>query len=58
MSLNFFSSKPKEDNGKRYRAVNTVRSFLWGRPHLPKDLIQALKFLIPELNNDNNEFDE
>ena len=58
MSLNFFSSKPKDDNGKRYRAVNTVRTFLWGRTHLPKELILALKFLITELNDRNNVLDE
>ena len=49
MSLNFFtSSHPKED-GNRYRAVNTVRVWLRGRNHLPKDLVQALHYLIPEL---------
>lgn len=49
MTLQFFASKPPEGDGKRYSAVNTVSTWLWGRNHLPKDLLAALRYLIPEL---------
>lgn len=35
--------------GHRHSAVLTVRSWLTGRSHLPRDLVVALHQLIPEL---------
>lgn len=52
MTLQFFSEKPTEGDGKRYRAVNTVSTWLWGRNHLPHDLVAALHHLIPELKRE------
>lgn len=49
MSLQFFAKKPPEGDGDRYRAVNTVSVWLWSRSHLPRDLVAALCYLIPEL---------
>lgn len=59
MTLQFFSEKPPEGDGKRYRAVNTVSVWLWSRNHLPKDLVAALCHLIPELKRESpGEVDE
>jgi hypothetical protein len=52
MTLQFFAEKPTEGDGKRYRAVNTVGVWLWNRGHLPKDLVAALCYLIPELKRE------
>ncbi len=52
MTLQFFAEKPPERDGKRYRAVNTVGGWLWSRNHLPKDLVAALHYLIPELKRE------
>ena len=52
MTLQFFAKKPEEENGRRYRAVNTISAWLWNRNQLPKDLIAALQYLIPELKPD------
>lgn len=49
MTLQFFSAKPSDGDGRRSQAVNTVIVWLWGRRHLPKDLTEALHYLIPEL---------
>lgn len=57
MTLQFFSQKPREGDGRRYSAVNTIKTWLWGRNHLPKDLIAALQYLIPELQR-NPQLDE
>jgi hypothetical protein len=54
--MQYFNNKPK-DNSKRYGAVNTVRVWLEGRAHLPKDLVRALHELIPELGNGAEEDD-
>jgi hypothetical protein len=51
MSLSYFS-KHKESDGKRYDAVNCVRMWLAGKSHLPKDLLVALHYLIPELKDE------
>jgi hypothetical protein len=51
MTLNFFS-KHTETDGKRYDAVNCVRTWLAGKNHLPKDLQRSLMYLIPELSRD------
>jgi hypothetical protein len=48
MTLNFFSNHNKPD-GKRYDAVLIVADFVRGRGHLPRDLVKALHYLIPEL---------
>ena len=53
MSLNYFS-KHKESDGKRYDAVNRVRTWLAGKNYLPKDLQAALRYLIPELNESHD----
>lgn len=46
---NYFNTKPPDDGGNHVRAVNTVQTWLNGRKHLPKDLVDALHALIPEL---------
>ena len=48
MTLNFFSNHEQSD-GKRYKAVNTVSIYIMGRRHFPRDFVEALHFLIPEL---------
>lgn len=61
MTLQFFTRKPSEADGKRHHAVNTVSTWLWGRNHLPKDLLEALCYLIPELKQlqaPRGEFDD
>ncbi|HEX4231142.1 MAG TPA: hypothetical protein VHZ07_20865 [Bryobacteraceae bacterium] len=60
MTLQFFGKKPPEGDGKRYDAVNTVTTWLWNRNHLPKDLLAALRYLIPELKQQGqaSEFDD
>ena len=40
------------EKGRRHSAVLTVRSWLTGRSHLPRDLVAALHRLIPELARD------
>ncbi|MET4133008.1 hypothetical protein ABIE62_002153 [Porphyrobacter sp. MBR-155] len=40
------------ERGHRHSAVLTVRSWLTGRSHLPRDLVAALNSLIPELARD------
>ncbi|MBV8772710.1 MAG: hypothetical protein JO166_10355 [Deltaproteobacteria bacterium] len=50
MSLGYFS-KHKEGDGKRYDAVNCLRMWLAGKSHLPKDVVAALHYLIPELKD-------
>jgi hypothetical protein len=52
MTLQFFADKPQDGDGKRYRAINTVGAWMWGRNHLPKDLVAALHYLIPELKRE------
>ena len=49
MTLNFFSKPTGGTNGKRHDAVLTVRIWLSGRTHLPRDLVAALHQLIPDL---------
>jgi hypothetical protein len=51
MTLNFFNKPPPSGNPERQRAVQTVRTWLWGRGHLPRDLVAALHTLIPELKD-------
>jgi hypothetical protein len=60
MTLQYFAQKPAEEDGKRYRAVNTVSAWLWGKGYLPKDLVAALRYLIPELKQqtERGEFDD
>lgn len=43
------------DRGRRYAAVLTVRGWLRGRSHLPRDLVAALHLLIPELDGDSRD---
>jgi len=50
MSLGYFS-KHKESDGKRYDAVNCLRMWLAGKSHLPKDVVAALHYLVPELKD-------
>jgi hypothetical protein len=57
MTLQFFAEKPPEGDGKRYRAINTVGVWLWSRNHLPKDLVAALYYLVPELKRRRGESD-
>ena len=52
MTLNFFSKPKDKGSTTRHKAVETVRVWLWGRRHLPPDLIAALHVLIPELGRD------
>lgn len=60
MTLQYFAQKPVKEDGKRYRAVNTVSAWLWSRNHLPQDLVAALRYLIPELSQqtERGEFDD
>ena len=53
MTLQFFS-KHASSHGSRYTAVNTVQTWLWGKNHLPKDLVAALHTLIPELKKETS----
>ena len=41
-----------DGDGKRYQAVNIVGTWLWSRNHLPKDLVVAVHYLIPELKRE------
>lgn len=43
------NSPKSRDTAKRYYAVLTLKTWLQGKTHLPKDLLAALYFLIPEL---------
>lgn len=45
------------DSGRRYAAVLTVRGWLRGRSHLPRDLVAALHLLIPELGGESRDAD-
>ncbi len=58
MTLNFFSKPASDSNPKRARAVQTVRAWLWGKRHLPPDLIAALHVLAPELARDRPEVED
>lgn len=59
MTLQFFAAKPSEGESDRYRAVTTVAVWLWSRKHLPKDLVAALCYLVPELKRETSgEFGE
>ncbi len=49
MTLNFFSKPSSDTDDKRYRHVVAVSTWLEGRTHLPRDLVAALHYLIPEL---------
>jgi len=51
MTLNYFSKHASSD-GKRYDSVNCVQMWLMGKNHLPKDLVAALHYLIPELKTE------
>lgn len=49
MSLNFFKEKSSEPDGLMVDAINTISIWMNGRPHLPKDLVAALFYALPEL---------
>lgn len=55
---NFFNTKPHDDGGKHHRALNTVQTWLNGRRHLPKDLVEALHRLIPELREGAEDYED
>lgn len=57
MTLNFFNKPPPSGNPNRQRAVQTVRAWLWGKGHLPRDLVDALHTLVPELKDDPHAVD-
>ena len=43
------------DRGRRYAALLTVRGWLRGRSHLPRDLVAALHLLIPDLDQEGRD---
>ncbi len=60
MTMNYGSKDTRDERvkGRRHDAILTVGVWLKARPYLPADLRRALLFLLPELNEKDEDFSQ